>query len=292
MTYCRYVFVRLGDGEIFRISPGEGQFAAPCINPDGTDAVCHGYVDGSLGLWRLPLTSEAPERLSARGEAALMPSYSWDGRAITYSSDGGGGNGPKTMAEFLAWPPPARTALNIFVMDPATGDSKRITDGSWHDYRPTFSPDGSRIVFASDRGGRMQLWTVDTGGRGEPQRIQETGWGMRPWCSVDGESVYFHTDVDGWHRICRIDVRSGEFEPMPNDDRGMSHGAFVLPAGDALLMHSSRDGGSGIYRLPLDGSEPERVETPGFAIAGHATQTADGVMTFDSTESPQDVELL
>ncbi|HUT62074.1 MAG TPA: hypothetical protein VNA25_29905 [Phycisphaerae bacterium] len=219
-----------------------------------------------------------------------MPAYSWDGSAIVFSSDGGSGSGPKTMADFFTWPPPAHICLNVFVMDLATGQSRQITSGAYHDYRPSFSPDGSRIVFSSDRGGRMQLWSVPADGRSEPQRLQEAGWGMRPWFSRDGHTVFFHTEVDGRHRICRIDAAGGEFVPLSNDYRGMSHGVFALPQEDCLLMHSSRGGGCAIWRLPLDGAEPTRVETRGFRIAGHATQAKTEVMTFDSTQESPSVE--
>ena len=36
--------------------------------------------------------------------------------------------------------------------------------------RPSYSPDGSQIVFNSDRGGRQQLYVMDADGC-EPQRI-------------------------------------------------------------------------------------------------------------------------
>ncbi len=80
----------------------------------------------------------------------------------------------------------------------------------------------------------------------------------------------------------------GALAVLPNDDRGHTHGAFAAPTDDCLLVHSSRAGGSLIWRLPLEGSAPEHVVTPGLPLVGHATQSLDGMIALDSLQRDVD----
>ncbi len=41
------------------------------------------------------------------------------------------------------------------------GTARRLTDGPAYDHQPRWSPDGSRILFTSDRGGSDNLWTLE-----------------------------------------------------------------------------------------------------------------------------------
>jgi Tol biopolymer transport system component len=82
--------------------------------------------------------------------------------------------------------------------------------------------------------------------------------------------------------MCKIPADGGDFVPLANDDRGLSHGPFVDPNGEVLLMHSNRSGTWQIYELPLDGAGPPRLlQPPGFVKATHPTRAKNGVITFD-----------
>ena len=128
----------------------------------------------------------------------------------------------------------------------------------------------------------MQLWTVSIVGAKRLRRLQTDQWGYRPWYSPDGQWIYFFSDVDNRHQICKIPAVGGEIIPITNDDKGASHGPFADIKSDTLLIHSTRDGKIGIWELPLNGTPARQIVIPEFdGTVAHATRAIDGVMAFD-----------
>ncbi len=63
---------------------------------------------------------------------------------------------------------------DIYTMPIAGGTPRRLTSGLAFDHQPTFSPDGSRIAFTSDRGGGDNIWVMNADGSGVRQITSET----------------------------------------------------------------------------------------------------------------------
>ena len=54
---------------------------------------------------------------------------------------------------------------DIYTMDLNNQEVKRLTKSPSIDTSPSFSPDGKKIIFNSDRGGTQQLYIMDSNGR-------------------------------------------------------------------------------------------------------------------------------
>jgi Tol biopolymer transport system component len=83
--------------------------------------------------------------------------------------------------------------------------SLQMTTGVDHDSSPRFSPDGKRILFVSDRGGRSGVWwTSDTGEANGLERIgyEDPGATIRaPSWSPDGKQIVLSSDGRGGRAI-------------------------------------------------------------------------------------------
>lgn len=64
---------------------------------------------------------------------------------------------------------------DLYTLPVAGGAATRITSGGAWDWDPRWSPDGSTIVFTSDRGGNFNLWLADADGTRPRALTTETG---------------------------------------------------------------------------------------------------------------------
>ncbi|MCP4003426.1 MAG: hypothetical protein GY725_04445 [bacterium] len=176
--------------------------------------------------------------MTSSDSGARHPVFSWDGSRVAFSSDRKSPGAKQSVEDITPLGLPVDG--DLFVIDASGGQSVQFTEGPYLDQRPCFSPDGSTIVFVSNREDRLGLWSVPSDGTADPQPLPNTGFVYRPWFSTDGRTLFLFRDVDGRHQICRIGVSDTEFEPLRNDDRGRSHGPFVDPNGKVLLFHSTR----------------------------------------------------
>jgi len=281
------VYAWYPDGKIERISPGDGIYFQPCIHPQGTHVVYYGNSSGTPRVWKSNLTTGEITALTSPETNARHPVFDWKGEWIAFSSDHVFDQKHETVEEITpSGEPPTDAYFNIFVMDADGKALKQVTKGNYQDERPCFSPDGKTIAFVSDRMGKKNgLWIVPIGGGTDPKPLLRTGWGYRPWYSVDGRWLFFYTDVEGRHRICRMAAEGGEVIPLENDLFKLSHGPFADPSGKVLLVHAIKDGNwHGIWEIPLNGDPPRNLRPQGFDKIhhGHATRGKNGIITFDA----------
>jgi TolB protein len=59
----------------------------------------------------------------------------------------------------------------VFVLTLATGISKRLTTNGGTDTAPTWSPDGTKLAFSSNRSGSYQIWTMNAATGGSLARV-------------------------------------------------------------------------------------------------------------------------
>ncbi|MEE8147712.1 MAG: hypothetical protein V3T24_08925, partial [Longimicrobiales bacterium] len=79
---------------------------------------------------------------------------------------------------------------DLYTIPIGGGDATRITSGQGFDGQPRYSPDGSHIVFVSDRDGSDNLWVADADGA-NPRQITDTEWHkyVSPEWTPDGDYI-------------------------------------------------------------------------------------------------------
>ncbi len=126
-------------------------------------------------------------------------------------------------------------------------------------YRPRWSPDGQRLVFAAAKEGRVRLYILgrDTGALHEIPSDGEVTW-SGTW-SVSGDSIYYTSDQGGSWRLYRYDLADGK-----SVDLGVI-GAWVCDAGDDDRVYFVRNDADGIHVWDPAQPDANAVELiPGF----------------------------
>jgi Tol biopolymer transport system component len=107
----------------------------------------------------------------------------------------------------------AFAALGDIYLMAVGGKPRNITNDAAYDTDPAWSPDGSQLVYASDKaGGLLQLWLRDINSGKERQLTHIATQPISPAFSPDGRRIAY-LDVDGmWRRsgLAVVDVATGE----------------------------------------------------------------------------------
>jgi imidazolonepropionase-like amidohydrolase/Tol biopolymer transport system component len=104
------------------------------------------------------------------------------------------------------------------------GDARRLTEGAAWDGQPAFSPDGSLLAYASDRGGNEQIWVMKPDGSERRQvsdedtaRLTDPVWGeTNDWLVVRRRTV--DTRSIGVTELWQIHVQGGKGHALTSKD--------------------------------------------------------------------------
>jgi Tol biopolymer transport system component len=252
------------------LTSGPGYEYQPDASPDGKSVAYVKYDQDAMELWLLDLDSGTSRPLTRGGQVNVEPRFSPDGKRLAYVSTAFNGR------------------FHVFVMDVASGRAERLTGETRsslpryyyspfdHELSPVWSPDGSEILFVSNRG-RIH----GTGGffrgkasPGEPAReihYEETNWKARPELSPDGSRIVYASYLGRqWHQLWTIPANGGD--PFPLTYGGYDNtGPRWSPDGSRIAFLSNRGGSTSIWiqeipsgrSFPLAAGERRRLRPMG-----------------------------
>lgn len=133
---------------------------------------------------------------------------------------------------------------------------------------PRYSPDGRRIVYASDPGGALELWITGADGRNPSQltHLNSTMIGYPRW-SADGRRIAFHAWVGNRPQIFTTGVDS--HLPAAQLTNAAFGGVSPSWSPDEKYIYFSRIvGGDRMFRIPAEGGPMEDLfEASGGTVA-------------------------
>jgi Tol biopolymer transport system component len=257
----------------------------------------------SSGL--IAFESDLPDGINAAFDVFTMAA---DGSSLTQITDGGGNeaawNADGTRIAFSTngnYGEPRACLRNLFAMNPdgtgkawilgGEGCSSQATDSCSFNNFPSWSPDGTKIVYAGNdcfaSGARVPggIFVVDVTTRTRTRlTTNQVGLALDadPSWSHDGTKIAFASaDALGYH-IHVMDADGGNLTKL--DAPGQNTGPAWSPDDSKIAFSSSRDGNGEIWVMDADGSDPVQLtQTPGPVVNQNPSWSPDGTrLAFES----------
>jgi eukaryotic-like serine/threonine-protein kinase len=220
---------------------------SPVWSPDGKFLYFASNRSGSMNLWRVAIdegsgaVQGSPQPVTTPSEWSALPSLSQDGRFLLYATkdnrsfvervpfdpQGGEAQGPPAQVFqgtrsvlscdispdgtwLVSWSASPQEDLLLVRFDGS--ELRQLTNDPARDRTPRWSPDGSRILFSSNRSGKYEAWSIRADGSGLAQLTHLPSQDVvGPFWSPDGRQIGFTYGSQGTG-ILRL---AGPSSPIP-----------------------------------------------------------------------------
>jgi Tol biopolymer transport system component len=139
-------------------------------------------------------------------------------------------------------------------------DPIRFISSSVLDWAPRYSPDGTKIAFASWRAGTENVWICDSEGE-DCSQLSETR-GILPRWSLDGNRIVFQCRFESTRDICVTKVDGG-FTQRLTMDESIEDSPSWSRDGKWIYFASNRSGEFQVWKMPSEGGTPMLVTQNG-----------------------------
>ena len=136
-------------------------------------------------------------------------------------------------------------------------DMMRVTDHPGADIVASWSPDGTKFAFFTDRDGNWEIYVMDADGSHPVNLTRDPGNDFWPSWSPDGTKIAFMSKWDNDHdfEIYVIDA-DGSYPVNLTMTEGKDDTPSWSPDGTKIAFSTNRDGNFEIYVVDADGSHP------------------------------------
>ena len=119
---------------------------------------------------------------------------------------------------------------------------------------PQIKPENGKLVFASDRDGNRNIYTIDTHGKDLKQLTNASADGQAPRWSPDGKKIAFVSNRDGNLEIYIMDA-DGKNVTRLTDNPAEDISPDWSPDGKQIIFASNRDGRYDLYLMSARGEK-------------------------------------
>lgn len=244
------IYVAASDGsDLRRLTNSSGRDAHPFWFPDGRRIAFQSpRNEGDVRIFVMDSAGADQRQIAETKGFCGVPTVSPDGYKIALM-----------CSDSAAEPGAPAAPWRIFLMNGDGTDLHRITRGAGDDQVANWSPDGSKLVFWSNRSGVDQLYLLDVPSENVRQLTDGPFRNKAGVFTPDGESILFHSDRDGGWSLYSMPASGGAADKIAVLDS--EHGApYVSPDGRYAFTLKITDGGVRVATIQLDSRRTRLLE--------------------------------
>lgn len=177
-----------------------------------------------------------------------------------------------TFAEAPVWSPDGKTIAfdgvpnsdvlrDVYLVTVGNNPQQRpLTTLSGFDCYPSFSPDGTQIVYMSERDGNRDLFIMDLEGNDVRQLTDSPAYDYEPNWAPDGEHIAYVSRSSGNSEIYVMDVDGGNVVQL-TENPALDWRPVWSPDGKWIVFESWRTGNGDVYIMRANGTQMHRLTT-------------------------------
>jgi TolB protein len=233
------LYLATSSGEVQQITDSPRKDSSPMVSPDGRYVVFTSERVGWWKIWKLDLKDRSITQLTDANSAEYAPCWSPLGDRIAFVSSRDGD-------------------AEIYIMNSDGSNIRNISDNNGNDSHPYWHSN-NRIYYSFEIEGTSQI--VSDNPEGSDLQIHTTGDGdkLMPQLSPSGDTLLFHSDMDGNFEIYSTPIGGGEITRLTNNAL-LDIRARWSPDGQQIVFErGDKRRNQHIFTMNRDGSRQKRL---------------------------------
>ena len=197
-----------------------------------------------------------------QGKTTRLTSGDWTVSEYSLSDD-------ESRVVMVRMPSPKLEFLDrsdVWIMNTAGGDERRLTDNRVPEGGVDLSPDGRTVLFTASANEQLDLYYNDkiflvpaAGGAARVLLPQFAGSVERAEWSRDGAAIYFTANLGVHNEVMRVDVASRAVTTLTTGEHSLGGWSFSEAHGRHVFTRNTAQRPAEIYTAPLGGGALTRV---------------------------------
>jgi len=239
--------------------------------PDGEELLFTAGTYQRRRIYRVRLGDGRLRLVEGLGENYLWPTVAGERLVV----------GQATVGARQIWEAPGRHA------EDRSAPARRLIESSYTDAMFSYSADGARIAWQSNRTGRAQIWIAARDGSNQRLAFPWDEEAIVPRWSPRGTRIAFESSAEGNLDVYVVDVDSEHIERLTHDAANDGGPSFSRD-GKYIYFVSDRSGEWQIYRMSADRGEAAEPAVPLTRQGGGGLtilESVDGFLYYSKTET-------